>query len=185
MNWSLSIETRWCVITGAPSSGKTTIINEIARRSSLLTNPDITRQYIESEILNGNNKFSIRADYERFLQITLERKVLNAKSLPTDQLIIHDYGIPDHVAYARYMNVPVTLEMIEASTMFRYAKVLIFDPLPLEEDLVRDETIEAQYRLDKLIESTYLDLQYQVVRIPVLLIDERYQIVMEIINNYF
>ena len=43
------IQTRWHVITGAPCSGKTTLIDLVARKG-FQTIPEVGREYVEREI---------------------------------------------------------------------------------------------------------------------------------------
>ena len=47
------IETNWCVITGGPSSGKTTLINYLANQGYQIA-PEVARSYIK-KLLGQNN----------------------------------------------------------------------------------------------------------------------------------
>jgi predicted ATPase len=159
------INTCWCVISGAPSSGKTTVV-EVLRARGMSTNPDITRAYIDEERAKGRTKEEVKADQEQFRRITFERMVMQAATLEPTEFMVHDGGIPDCIAYRRLVGVEVGADVHRACQIFRYRSVLLFDPLQYQEDNVRTEDADFQRRLSPLLEDTYRELGYSVARIP-------------------
>ena len=88
------ILTNWCVITGGPGSGKSTVINKLASLG-YTTIMEIARAYIESRVLAGENVSDILSD-QKTLQQTLFFKVLQIeKHLDVEELIFFDRGLPD------------------------------------------------------------------------------------------
>lgn len=55
------IQTNWYVITGAPSSGKTTLINELAAGGYSIA-PEIAREHIEILLANNHTLEDIQQD---------------------------------------------------------------------------------------------------------------------------
>ena len=55
------ILTKWHVITGAPCSGKTTLIDQLAEKG-FKTRPEVGRQYFERELAKGRTIHEIRED---------------------------------------------------------------------------------------------------------------------------
>ena len=49
------VQTNWHVITGAPSSGKTTLIDQLADKG-FQTVPEGARQYLEREVARANGR---------------------------------------------------------------------------------------------------------------------------------
>ncbi len=131
-----AISTGWWVICGAPSSGKTTII-EALKAKGIPTNPDMTRLYIDEEIRRGRTKEQVRANQEEFRRVTFERMVAQLDTLVRSEFMVHDGGLPDCIAYRRLVGVEVGPDVQQACKIFRYRGILLFEPLPYEEDGVR------------------------------------------------
>lgn len=165
-----TIRTNWTVLTGAPCSGKTTMLESLASIISTRV-PDLCRSYLEEKIANGKSARAVRADQDTFLRETLVRKLNCVTSLLRASRwdsAVFDCGLPDHVAYARSMGAKVTGAMLSASRFIRYRLVLLLDPLPFVEDNVRTEDPILQRRIDQELEIVYTELGYRVQRIPAL-----------------
>ena len=65
--------TRWNVITGAPCSGKTSVINELARKGFRVV-PEAARAYLDDELKKGRLLSEIKADPHCF-----EGRIFRAK----------------------------------------------------------------------------------------------------------
>src|SRR5579872_2819615 len=59
------IKTNWCVLTGAPCSGKTTALN-VLKDLGYRCIPEMARVYIEDELSKGHSLKEIRADERAF-----------------------------------------------------------------------------------------------------------------------
>ena len=57
--------TRWCVITGAPSSGKTAVILDLERRGFRVVH-EAARAYIEQELEKGRRLQEVKSDRLHF-----------------------------------------------------------------------------------------------------------------------
>lgn len=70
----------WYVITGGPSSGKSTVIR-ILKDQGYTTTQEVARHYIDLQRINGRSVDEIRANQRQFqhkvlnLQIDLERRL--------------------------------------------------------------------------------------------------------------
>lgn len=117
-------KTNWCVITGAPSSGKTTIINALSVLG-YQTAPEIARNYL-GYLLNHNPH-----EYESLRsEVTVQSKIIELKlkreqQLCPEDLIFFDRGVPDSLAYFRYYNID-TGKMIEKMNIYQYAWVFFW-----------------------------------------------------------
>lgn len=165
-----TIRTSWTVLTGAPCSGKTTMLESLENIVRVRV-PDICRSYLEEQIANGKSARAVRADQDAFLRETLVRKLNRVASLlgaSRWDSAVFDCGLPDHIAYARSTGAVVTGAMLSASRFIRYQLVLLLDPLPFVEDNVRTEDPILQRRIDQELEIVYTELGYTVQRIPAL-----------------
>jgi predicted ATPase len=163
--------TRWQVITGAPCSGKTTLIEALADRGHRVV-PETARAYIDRCLAQGMTLSQIKADPLRFEQKILLDKVALESSLPKDQLIFMDRAIPDSVAYYRFEGLDPA-EPLRYSRAVRYETVFLLDRLEFEPDAVRSEDADDAARLEALLAECYGRLGYAVVSVPVMKIDER------------
>lgn len=166
-------KTNWCVITGAPSSGKTSVVEELARRGHAIQN-EIARDLIEECLNHGMTLAEVRGDeYAKELQQRI-LKLKNAREMALDPetLIFSDRGTPDSIAYFRIAGLDTALATV-AAQVFRYRAVFILDRLPVQKDGVRSESEEQAGVLDHMIEEDYKALGYAPVRVPVLPIPAR------------
>jgi predicted ATPase len=166
-----AIPTRWVALTGAPSSGKTAVIQELERRGFSVVH-ETARALIQAELDRGRPLSEIRAD-----PLTLQRRVLDRKAaleaaLPPGETVFLDRGLPDSIAYFRFHGLDPA-PAVAAASRFRYRTIMLLDRLPLEPDPVRSEDPAAAARLEELLRTAYEALGYPVQRVPVRPLRER------------
>jgi len=170
-------KTEWIVITGAPSSGKTSVLMDLAERGYHVEH-EVARNYITDLLTKGKKLEDIRGNEGILQRDILNLKVGREKILhPRDRIFI-DRGVPDSISYYRIAG----LDPVEARHEcghFSYKAVFIFDRLPLVQDGVRSETEAVANQLDKMLEDDYLALGYQPVRVPVLPISKRADFILK------
>ena len=87
------LQTNWHVITGAPSCGKTTLINLLADKG-FQTVPESARQFMEREIARGRTIDEIHADGAA-LQRSIEEMQLNVEGeLRASDITFLDGAVP-------------------------------------------------------------------------------------------
>ena len=170
------VQTNWHVITGAPCSGKTTIIDQLADEG-FRTVPESGRQYFERELAKGRTVAEIReseADERRMkdLQLKIEH------GLQANEVIFLDRAFPDSLVYFRISEMDPN-EILAECFHHRYASVLILDCLPVKQNGVRTEDEAIAEFIDKWLARDYSSLGYRVVKVPVLPPPERLAFVIE------
>jgi len=172
------VQTNWHVITGAPSCGKTTLIEQLASQG-FQTVPETARLYIESEMAQGQKVHPIHVDAAA-LQRTIKDMQLRVEGgLRVNDVLFLDGAVPGSLAYYRVFGLNPN-EILMDCFHHRYASVFVLDPLPFQPDDERVEEIAAvQGYLDKWYSRDYKALGYDVVRVPVLSIQERLAFVLE------
>ena len=173
----LRIATNWCVITGAPSSGKTTVIKELGRFGYKVKH-DLVRTYIEDRLESGHSLEDVRGNPERFYRDVVRLNVQAEKKLPTNETIIFDNAVPDNIAYKLINGLEPGPELLRVSGLFQYARVFVFDRFPVTQDGVRTESEEMASELDRLLEKSYADLGYEVTRVPIMPVKDRVDFLM-------
>jgi predicted ATPase len=174
-------ETDWYVITGAPSSGKTTLLKELEKLGYRVVH-EVARAYIEMQMDQGRMLEDIRSDKESFEKWVLSAKIGIEAELPKNEVIIFDRAIPDSIAYFQIAGLD-TNEAIAKSPRNRYKKVFLLDLLPYTKDQARIETHEVAARLDRALESDYRMLGYEVTRVGVMPVEERLRFIVEQIEE--
>lgn len=171
----------WYVLTGAPSSGKSTLLGELTSQG-YLTQIEAARHVIEREIAKGRDLVELRKDAREFQHEVLEIKLAWEAELPRDKVVFFDRGIPDSVAYYRHEGIPEDDFLRDAVAKASYRRVFVLDLISRENfvlDGARSETWEGALALDKLLEEAYRELGYDVMRVPVMSVHERAAFVLE------
>lgn len=158
--------TNWHVITGAPSCGKTTVINLLAERK-YQTAPEGARLYMEREIARGRSLEEVHSN-----KIVTERGIAMAqleveRGLQAKECIFLDRGIPDCLAWYRALGLNPN-ELLRECFHHRYASVFILDPLPLHQDGLRYKDTALQGFTDEWHVRDYRALGYSITRVSVM-----------------
>jgi predicted ATPase len=164
-------QTGWCVITGAPCSGKSAVVNELRRRGHRIVE-EVARSMINEEMERGRSLVEIKADILAFERGILRRKLAIEAALPIAELIFLDRAIPDSIAYFTLEGLDPA-EPLQKSRLFRYHRIFLFERLQFMQDPIRSENGAIATRIENLLADVYHHLGYDVVRIPVMPIGER------------
>jgi predicted ATPase len=175
---SQKIETNWYVITGGPSSGKTTTVN-ILRERGYITTMEHARHFLDTQRLKGRTIEDVRANQLEFQHGVLKMQVNQENEMAPHVQVFLDRAVPDALAYYRYLKLPVDDLLKNALKSVSYKKVFIMDPLPLVNDYARLENVDAQKKIHELITEVYEALPFPVVHVPVLRADERVDFILK------
>lgn len=173
------------IVTGGPGFGKTALIEEL-RKCGYLCSGEFARELIESQLyLEGeilpwkNPKF--------FQQEVLKKRINFFESVPGNTIAFADRGIPDQLAFARYYGFGAPKILSESSLKYRYSPYVFVTP-PWEEifenDLIRTESFEESVRIHQIVIDIYTDLNYQVIELPLLPVEERLQYLIQILLKF-
>lgn len=162
----------WYVITGGPSSGKTTTVDLLRARGYRTTIED-ARLYIDLQRLGGRTVEQIRGRQVEFQRNVLALQLAQEAALDPDELVFLDRAVPDSLAYYRFLGIEPDPALLEAIERAPYRKVFVMDLLPLAPDYARTEDVPAQRRIHQLLVEVYESLPIPVERVPVLPPEER------------
>ncbi len=175
------ITPNWYVITGGPSSGKTTVINELTKLGYLAA-PDVARDYVSQEIANGRSLKEIRGNEAEFQRKVLKMKIEREKKIPKNKMVFLDNAIPCSIAYYQICGLNPQ-EVIQLCRKNQYQKIFFLEQLPIENDYARIENAKTIRKLNKLLKEEYENLGYKVINIPAMSTKERVQKILAEIKS--
>ena len=162
----------WYVITGAPCSGKTTILNELKKRGYRVYY-EMARIYIDQELKKGKTLKEIRKNEFDFQKKVLELKIDFEKKLARNKLLFLERGIPDSVAYMYLCGVEDKTYFKKTTNNCSYKKVFLLERVKYERDYARTESQKEAKLLEGLLEKSYLGCGIKTIKVPRLSITER------------
>jgi predicted ATPase len=170
------VQTNWHVFTGVPSSGKSTLIDQLADRG-FQTVPESGRLCFERELAKGRTADEIRKDMAAIQTAVIEMQLEIERGLRANEVVLLDGAIPTCLAWYRAYGLNPN-EILPECFHHRYASVFILDPLPFQKNGTRNGDAPIAGYLHKWLARDYSSLGYHVVRVPVLPIPERLAFVL-------
>lgn len=165
------------VITGGPCVGKTTTLNELARRG-YKTAPEAARMIIQEEQAKPNGILPW-TDLLGFQHLVLQRQI-NLEQRLWDGFL--DRAI-DGIAYCRLGKIEVPKELIYFAKTNRYDCIIFPDALPYKLDSERKEDEATAKKIHDEIFKVYVEFGYNPIRVPVLPVDKRADFILEKIKK--
>ena len=162
------------VITGGPGFGKTLLIEEL-KQLGYNCSGEFARELILSQQESGGDILPWK-NAKLFQQKILQKRIAFFDSVPGGNIAFADRGIPDQLAFARYRGFRDPEILIECAQKYRYApQVFVTPPWPeiFTNDDIRTETFEEALRIHSFIVKTYVDLNYQIIELPLLPVKKR------------
>lgn len=162
------------IITGAPSTGKTSILNELKNRG-FICHQEIAREVIRENLDAGLEIFPWN-NMHGFSDMVLERMINLVRTLDPSETQFLDRSMVDLIGYMKFANNPVPPHYIREALSVGYSKKVFFLPLWQEiytQDEERKESIEEAERIGNSLEDTYLSLGFELVHVPPGTIAER------------
>lgn len=172
-----SKKTNWYVITGGPSTGKTTTI-DLLRQQGYHTTIEHARHYIDTLYSEGDSVEEIRSNKKKFQLAVLEMQIAQEASLNRDEMVFLDRAIPDAMAYYQFLDLDYDEKLLNAVNGVSYKKIFILDRLPFAKDYARTENEDDQKVIHQLLIEAYSNLGFPIVFVPVLPPAERVQFIL-------
>ncbi|HAL50729.1 MULTISPECIES: ATP-binding protein [Sphingobacterium] len=173
------IKTNWYVVTGGPCTGKTTVVELLAKRGYAII-AEQARHYIDTQKIKGRTVEEIKNNREQFQMEVLNLQIREESTLDVNKIAFLDRALPDAMAYYKFLGLKYDRRLIAMCKRFCYQKVFVLDRLPLINDYARLEDEQDQIRIHNLIIEVYTRFPCPVIQVPVLPPDQR---VKFILNN--
>lgn len=169
------IKTNWIIITGAPRSGKTKLVERLAFNGWNIC-PEISRILLD-EALSRNELFNNRTvEFEK--NLFQEKRKAEARFDPSET-VIWDRSPIDSLAFSQLYHKNLENEFV-SKLKYQYKYVFYLCSLPqFIPDYATFETEEEAYVLGCKIKNCYKQLGYNIIEVPVTDIKSRAEFVME------
>ena len=173
----------WYVITGGPSSGKTTLLGELQKHGYPAI-PEMARLVIDDGFTRGLTLEQIRQDEKAFQETVFTSKLALESVLDRTRVAFFDRGLQDSLAYYSSYGWQPNKIMQAGMAKAHYKVVFLLEPLPqFHKDKARTEDINFTRRLTTLLQDAYSQYGMEPVRVPVLSPAERAQFILDYIQT--
>ncbi|HMI09472.1 MAG TPA: ATP-binding protein [Candidatus Saccharimonadales bacterium] len=147
----------WHVITGGPSTGKTTLLAEL-EKMGYHTIPEAARTVIDDALGRGATVEDLRRDEKWFQEEVTRLKQKIELTHDSSILTFFDRGMQDTIAFLRYYNFDVEKWVQKLADTSHYQNVFLLQALPTyEEDYARVEDEDFRKNIQGLLHDAYAD----------------------------
>ncbi|OEJ99136.1 hypothetical protein A8C32_08145 [Flavivirga aquatica] len=151
------------IITGAPGTGKTTLINAL-RKKGFTCFEEVSRRIIkQQQAINGTK--TPWQDVNGFTQLVYNTttKELNTS---TNTITFVDRSLADNIAYLQLKNCAINEELATFNYHKHYHNIVFFLPIwkaIYVQDNQRIQSFEDAKKLDLLLYKTYQELGFKII----------------------
>tara|TARA_Y100001968_G_C19333808_1_gene705713 strand:- start:221 stop:739 length:519 start_codon:yes stop_codon:yes gene_type:complete len=166
------------VITGAPGSGKTSIINSLKKRGFNCFD-EISREVIINQIKMGGDALPWKNLFSFSQKVFKLRESQFSESITTIQFF--DRSIVDVYAYMKADNLKVPQKFISSIKKNKYHKVVFITPAWKEiykNDSERQESFTQAIKIEKYLKHSYEKFGYQLLTIPKISVTDRVNFIL-------
>ena len=163
------------IVTGAPGSGKTSLIGALARQG-FRSMPEAGRAIIRDQVRIGGPSLPW-ADRSMFAELMLGwelRSWHEARAL--DGPVLMDRGIPDVIGYLTLCGLPVPAHVEAAASLYPYNKRVFIAPFwdaIFTQDSERRQDRQEAEATGRVMAQTYARLGYQMIELPRTSLEDR------------
>ena len=170
------------VITGGPSTGKTSIINELANFGYNVF-PEVARIIIKEQLEINSNKVPWN-DILGFSKLVLKKQIIDFYKAKTG-LNIYDRGIPDIIGYINHGQEDLFNELKLSAEKLKYQFIFILSPWEeiYETDNERRENYNDAIKIYQSIKKAYITLGYLPIEVPKDTLKNRVSFILNKING--
>lgn len=169
----------WYVITGGPSTGKTTLLAELEKRG-YETIPEAARTVIDEALEKGISVEELRSDEKRFQDDVAKRKEKTETALDPSIVTFFDRGMQDTVAYMNHYGFQLEDWALALMDNARYQKVFLLEPLPnYEKDYARTEDNAFVKNIQALLHDAYAEYDMVPIQVPAVGVKERVKFILD------
>ncbi len=182
------LKLRKIVITGGPSTGKSTVIDELKKRNFYCYD-EVSREIIREAQKQGIDQLFLEDPY-LFSKKLLEGRVKqynDADRHKDKEIIFFDRGIPDVNAYMKFVKQEIPEEFDKIARSHTYDRIVFIMP-PWQEIFTGDEERYENFNQAQLIHNKlvnyYKELGYYLIFVPFGSVDKRVDYIIKSIEKH-
>jgi predicted ATPase len=170
--------TKKYVLTGGPSSGKSSIISALELEGEYVVR-EAAEDYIRLRHAQGQKTPWVEENFQgKILELLLQRE----ERVPETERVFLDRGAADGLAYQQ-PGTELYDRILAESENRRYEKIFIVEPLGnLVQNGVRRESYEESLKIQEKLEAVYRNLGYEPILIRKGTLDERVEAVKKAVE---
>ncbi len=181
----MNINQKKIVLTGAPGTGKSTVIRELERRSYYCMH-EISRDVTLQAQKSGTDQLFLTEPLLFSDMLLKGREEQYEKATEIDkELIFFDRGIPDVHAYLNYISLDYPDTYIQSSRVNRYNFVFLMPPW--EDIYIKDneryESFEQALAIHNHLLRAYKSLNYNVIQVSTGTVENRTDYILNVIET--
>ena len=160
----MSTYTKKYIITGAPGTGKTTLIKALEYQYPCI--PEVSRKVIAAEQATNGDGVPWK-NISKFTEMVYQSSVAALSSNP--KALLTDRSILDLIAYLQIAEKPIPQILEEFTYHSKYEKIIFFAPAwqdIFHQDLQRLQSFSYCLKLDKALEQNYLERGFEIMKLP-------------------
>ncbi|MBL19661.1 MAG: ATPase [Flavobacteriaceae bacterium] len=172
------LEHKRIVLTGGPSSGKTSLLNHIQHPDTHCFE-EVSRDVISKALIKGV-KQPFLDNPLGFSEALFERRLHDYFEDKKNKIHVYDRGIHDVVAYLNAIGGDVPCGMLDDCSKYCYGAVFVFPPWDaiFTQDAERMEVFVEAIDFHKALLETYTNFGMQCIEVPKLSIEERFRFIL-------
>jgi predicted ATPase len=177
------LQNKWFVITGGPSTGKTTLLAELAALGYRVV-PEAARRVIDEALEKGTTVEQLRSDEKKFQETVAFMKRDVEATLDPETVTFFDRGMQDTVAYYGAYDFPMDNGVEELMDTSHYQQVFLLEPLgTFSEDYARVEDEAFRKKINALLDDAYTKYGMKPVRVPAASLADRVKLIQSYISK--
>ena len=156
------------VLTGAPGTGKSSILDELKARGFYCM-PEVSREVTQEAQKRGIQQLFLSKPLT-FSKLIFEDREQQFKEIqhPNSNWIFFDRGMPDVYAYMDYRKYSYPNVFKKKSKLYKYDVIFLLKPWNriYISDNERYENFKESKVIDKYLQNTYQELGYSITEVP-------------------
>lgn len=169
------------VLTGAPGTGKTTVLNLIQAKGFLCME-EVSREIIKEAEKMGSKKLFLSQPV-LFSKIILGKRIIQHQQATkkNDSHCFFDRGMPDITAYLNTIKTPIEETFKQSNHKYTYDTVFVFPPWKqiYTNDNERFETYDEALKIHQEILDEYRKTHHNIIIVPTGTPKERLQFILK------
>lgn len=174
---------KWYVITGGPSTGKTTLLKELEKLGYRVV-PEAARTLIDESLKKGISVEELRSNEEHFQEEVARMKEKVEASLDKNVVTFFDRGMQDSIAYMKYYDYKISDWLQQLSEQSVYNKVFLLEPLnKYEKDYARIEKDDFREKIQTLLYEAYAKFNMTPIMLKPTSVQQRLKTILDQIER--